>query len=242
MTQQFGLIGQHLAHSFSKDFFIDYFLQHNIDAVYDNFEMPDIASVTHFLASTNYSALNITIPYKQLIIPILQSCTPAATSIQAVNCIKKIGSAWHGTNTDIDGFWLSFAPYLQAHHTHALIIGNGGAAQAVKFVLRKLNIAFVVVTRASQIGAISFADLDAAVMHKYKIIINTTPLGMYPNTESCPPLPYEYLTAQHYLYDLVYNPTQTIFLQKGFYANTIIKNGQEMLEKQALAAWQWWNE
>jgi shikimate dehydrogenase len=242
MPAQFGLIGQSLSHSFSKVFFTDYFLQQQIDAGYNNYEAASIQDVEQLLQTTSVNCFNVTIPYKQSIVPLLAKCTPAATQILAVNCIKKIDNQWHGTNTDIDGFWLSFAPHLQQHHTHALIIGNGGAAQAVKFVLRKMNIPFAIVTRSSQIGAISFADLTADVMAKYSIVINTTPLGMHPNELSSPPIPYQYITSQHYLYDLVYNPTETIFLAHAKSANAIAINGLQMLEKQALAAWQWWNE
>jgi shikimate dehydrogenase len=242
MPTQFGLIGQSLSHSFSKTFFTDYFLQHQLDAVYTNYELTDIDTIAKLLQTTTCHFFNVTIPYKQSIVPLLQHCTPAAMQIQAVNCIKKINNNWHGTNTDIDGFWLSFAPHLQAHHSHALVIGNGGAAQAVKFVLRKLNIAFASVTRSSQIGTISFADITADVMAKYTIIINTTPLGMYPDVQSSPPIPYQFVTSKHYLYDLVYNPTETIFLAKAKVAKATAINGLDMLEKQALAAWQWWNE
>jgi shikimate dehydrogenase len=239
--QQFGLIGKSLEHSFSKQYFTDFFLENSIDAKYSNFNIASEADLQSFLQTTNAEFANVTIPYKQSIIKYLDAIDTVAEKVGAINCIKKINGNWVGTNTDVFGFQKSFKHFLQPNNTHAMIIGNGGAAQAIKFVLHQLNIPFVIVTRKSDLGTIHFADMDENIMNKYTIIINTTPLGMYPNVDSFPPIPYQYLTANHYLFDLVYNPLETLFLQKGKLANATCRNGFQMLEEQAKAAWDWWN-
>jgi shikimate dehydrogenase len=240
MLLQFGLIGQSLLHSFSKPFFTKLFLDKNINAVYNNYDIANEFELSEFLLHSDCTFCNVTMPYKIQIKNYLHALTPEAQLIESVNCIKKVDGKWIGNNTDAIGFLQSFVPYLQAHHTHALIIGNGGAAKAVKTVLRKLNIPFIVVARSAQIGCIGFADIDAAVMEKYKIIINTTPLGMYPEVQSLPPIPYQFITAAHLLFDLIYNPTETIFLKNGKQNGATTANGMQMLELQASAAWEWW--
>jgi shikimate dehydrogenase len=242
VQQQYGLIGQSLAHSFSKSFFTKLFFEKNIDAVYNNFNLANEMELLKFLQETECMFCNVTLPYKLMIKSYIPVVDKIANAIEAVNCIKKMDGIWHGTNTDVIGFEQSFAPHLQAYHTQAMIIGNGGAAQAVKYVLRKLNIPFVVVARTNAIGTINFVDLDDAVMDKYKIIINTTPLGMYPDMESAPPLPYHLLTSKHFLFDLIYNPAETKFLAAGNKVGATCINGLQMLELQAVAAWEWWGK
>jgi shikimate dehydrogenase len=242
MPIQYGLIGQSLSHSFSKSFFTTLFANQKIDANYSNFNLANEVELAEFLQQTECEFCNVTLPYKLIIKNYIPSVDAIAEDIGAVNCIKKKNGIWYGTNTDVFGFEKSFSPHLQAYHTQAMIIGNGGAAQAVKFVLRKLNIPFVIVARTSTIGSINFVDVDAAIMDRYKIIINTTPLGMFPDVESLPPLPYDLVTNKHFLYDLIYNPAETKFLANGNKVGATCVNGLQMLKMQAEAAWQWWGE
>jgi shikimate dehydrogenase len=242
MPTKYGLIGKSISHSFSQNFFTDFFLKSNVDGVYSNFDLDNESELDYFLQHTDCHFCNVTMPYKIIIQKYLHHIDAKAQSIHAVNCIKKIGGKWYGINTDIIGFEQSFSPNLQAHHTHAMVIGNGGASQAIQFVLRKLGIAFVVVSRTPIIGSISYSDVDAAIMDKYKIIINTTPLGMHPAVDSLPPLPYQLLSNKHYLFDLVYNPTETKFLWHGNQCGATCVNGWQMLQLQAMAAWEWWQK
>jgi shikimate dehydrogenase len=237
----YGLIGQSLEHSFSKTFFTNLFTQQNIEAQYQNYNLANEKELATFLSETNCNFCNITMPYKQIVHTYLDAVSEVGLHTEAINCIKKDRGRWIGTNTDVIGFQQSIVPLLKPHHQHALIIGNGGAAQAVKYVLRKLNIPFIVVARSAQIGCIGFADLTEEIILKYSLIINTTPLGMHPNTDASPPIPYQFITSNHLLYDLIYNPQETLFLKNGKANGAVIKNGLEMLELQALAAWDWWH-
>ena len=245
--QTYGLIGYPLSHSFSKRFFTAYFEKESIDAEYLNFEISDISLLLSVLEENpGLLGFNVTIPYKQAIIPYLESCDPKAAAINAVNTVKVDRSdgtiKLRGFNTDLIGFRDSIRPLLAPHHSHALVLGTGGASKAVVAVLAELSIHSLLVSRESKPGiTISYSDLTRKLLDEHTIIVNTTPLGTYPKIEGCPEIPFEYITDRHLLFDLVYNPTITQFLAKGAERGATIKNGYEMLELQALAAWKIWN-
>lgn len=236
----FGLIGFPLSHSFSKVFFADKFSKENISGcAYENFPIPSIEEFPGLWANyEELEGLNVTIPYKQAVIPYLDELSDAARAIGAVNCIRKKNGKLTGNNTDVTGFSRSLQPLLQPHHTKALVLGTGGAAKAVKYSLAQLGIAFSEVSRS---GPITYDALNESVMKEHTLIVNTTPLGMYPNELDAPPIPYEYTGAQHLFYDLIYNPAETQFMKNGAAQGATVKNGHEMLVLQAEASWEIWN-
>ena len=241
--RHFGLIGFPLSHSFSQGYFKDKFDQESIlDAQYDNYP---IASIHEFSSlwtmDESLEGLNVTIPYKKEVIPFLQFPSTVVKSIHACNCIRKFNGALFGYNTDVIGFEHSLLPFLKPHHTHALLLGTGGASAAVAWVLQKLNITFQIVSRAADAGKISYNQVTPTLLASHTLIINTSPLGMYPNVNEAPALPYEAIGDQHHLYDLVYNPSETLFLQKGKAQGASIQNGLAMLHIQAEKSWEIWN-
>ncbi|MBA4197540.1 MAG: shikimate dehydrogenase [Chitinophaga sp.] len=239
----YGLIGYPLSHSFSKKYFDEKFVHENItDAVFENFSIANIDLLKAILLREELQGFAITIPYKKEVIAFLHESNDVVQQINACNCVKITDGKLHGYNTDVIGFEKSFVQQLQPHHNKALILGTGGAAAAVEYVLRKLNIDYTFVSRTKQSDKLSYAELNETVMHEYPIIINTSPLGTYPNIDECPDLPYELLTAKHYLYDLVYNPHETKFLRLGKEKNCTTKNGYDMLVLQAEENWKIWNE
>lgn len=240
----FGLIGYPLSHSFSKGFFAEKFRKEGInDAIYENFPLEDISRFPALLEQQpDLRGLNVTIPYKEAVLPWLDELSPAAEQIRAVNCIQFHEGIRIGFNTDVMGFKRSLQPLLKPHHTNALVLGTGGAAKAVMFVLQELNIPYTVVSRTAQSGLITYDTLDKDIMAAHTIIINTSPLGMYPQTDAAPPIPYDLIGKHHLLYDLIYNPAETLFLQKGAAKGAAVKNGHEMLVLQAEASWDIWNE
>ena len=240
MTAQYGLIGYPLSHSFSPTYFNEKFVMENIDARYNAYAIPSVEDLKTLLKEyPQLKGLNVTIPYKEQVLPLLNEIDVAAREIGAVNCIKIEVGKLIGYNTDHIGFAESLKPLLQPQHTHALVLVTGWAAKDVMYALLKLGIEYKIVSRSG--GDIQYADVDEEVMNKHKLIINTTPLGMYPAIDIAPEIPYEYLTKEHLLYDLVYNPEETLFLQKGKQQGAAIKNGYEMLILQAEASWQIWN-
>ncbi len=247
MKRKFGLIGFPLSHSFSRKFFTGKFAEEAIDAEYLNFEIPGINELKQLIdAHPNLEGLNVTIPYKEQVISFLDQIDDSAMQIKAVNTIKIHRSGQkitlHGFNTDIHGFQQSIRPLLQEYHHKALVLGTGGASKAVVKALENLHIDSILVSRnPEEKGEISYDELDEDVMESYKIIINTTPIGTYPNIEGCPAIPFEWITPRHLLFDLVYNPEITEFLKQGGKRGATIKNGLEMLHLQALAAWDIWN-
>jgi len=239
----YGLIGYPLSHSFSKGFFAEKFQREGITGcVYENFPLTSISELPALLERKDLYGINVTIPYKEAVLPFLDEFSPAAEQIKAVNCIRLQAGKRKGFNTDVIGFKRSLLPLIKPHHTHALVLGTGGAAKAVMFVLETLNIPFTVVSRSAQPGTVAYEAVDAAVIEMHTIIINTSPVGMYPQTDAAPALPYETITRHHLLYDLIYNPAETLFLQKGAAKGAVTKNGHEMLVLQAEASWEIWNE
>lgn len=247
MKRKFGLIGFPLSHSFSRKFFTDKFSDEGTDAEYLNFELENISQLSHLIAShPNLEGLNVTIPYKEQVTKFLDYTDETADQIHAVNTIRICRSghhvSLHGYNTDIHGFQESIRPLIQKYHHKALVLGTGGASKAVVKALENLRIDTILVSRnPEEKGELSYNDLDEDVMENYKIIVNTTPIGTYPNEEGCPAIPFELITPRHLLFDLVYNPDVTEFLKQGKKHGATIKNGLEMLHLQALASWDIWN-
>lgn len=242
-TKTYGLIGKKLSHSFSADFFNRKFKREKIEAEYLNFELPTIKAIEMiFVEYPNLRGLNVTIPYKEAVVPYLDELSPAAEEAGAVNTIQFKGHKRIGHNTDVIGFEASLKPLLKPYHQKALVLGTGGAAKAVVYVLRKLGIAYQLVSRKAGANQITYDEVTPKTIEEYSLIINTTPLGMAPHLDAAPELPYEAIGPRHLLYDLIYNPEATLFLQKGKAQGAPTKNGLEMLEKQALAAWGIWNE
>jgi shikimate dehydrogenase len=241
----YGLIGYPLGHSFSQKYFTEKFLKLEItDCRYDVFPLPDINDFILLVKNNaQLCGLNITIPHKQNIISFLDDKTHLPKGLSACNCIKIVKGKLIGYNTDVIGFEMSLKEFLAPQHTNALILGNGGAAEAVKFVLEKLGITYKVVSRSLRKDShITYADLDEAEIKNNLLIVNTTPLGTFPNVNDCPLIPYSHLTSKHYLFDLVYNPAKTLFLQKGEERGAAVKNGFDMLVIQAEESWKIWNE
>ncbi len=242
----FGLIGFPLTHSFSQRYFTEKFANEQInDAQYLNFPLDDIEDLKTLLHQRNdLVGLNVTIPYKEQVIPYLYSCNEIVNEIQACNCIKIIDDKLFGFNTDVEGFRISLQKKLKPHHTRALVLGEGGAAKAVAYALKQLDISYLTVSRRGNnaAGSVQYHQLNDEMMEEFTLIINTTPLGMAPNIEQAPQIPYSALTPRHYLFDVVYNPAKTMFLQLGEDKGAAIENGLEMLTLQAEAAWKIWNE
>lgn len=241
--KRFGLLGYPLTHSFSQKYFTEKFEQEGIaDAVYENFSLAQIDDLQTVLKQYgDLCGLNVTIPYKKQVLTFLSDASAAVKEMGACNCIRVRDGKLFGYNTDVVGFKESLKPFLQPHHRQALILGTGGASAAVEFVLKGLNIPYCFVSRTAEGKTISYEMMDASIMDTHHLIINTTPLGMYPDTEKCPAIPYQYLTAQHHLYDLIYNPAETKFLANGKVMGASTQNGQEMLVLQAEESWRIWN-
>ncbi len=244
--KQFGLIGYPLGHSFSKKYFEDKFAKgHLVDCNFELYPLAQIEAYESLIAEEpNLAGLAVTIPYKEKVIPFLTKITDAAKEIGAVNCIQFDNDETIGYNTDVIGFENSLLPLLQPHHTNALVLGTGGASKAVQYVLKKMGIQFLLVSRNKvQIGnGITYNEINEAIMQANLLVINCTPLGMSPNEDAMPALPYQYLTTKHLLYDLIYKPEKTIFLQEGEKHEAAIKNGFEMLILQAEENWKIWNK
>lgn len=237
--RKFGLIGRNISYSFSQKYFADKFKRESIeDASYEIFDLNSIEEIEKIFQIKDLTGLNVTIPYKEEILNYLDELDPISKEIGAVNCIKIQNGKKTGFNTDALGFEKSLIPHLEFHHQNALILGDGGAAKAIKFVLNKHLIHFETVTRT---GNLKFKDLTKEKVQDHYLIINCTPLGTYPNVEECPPIPYEYLNSQHFLYDLIYNPEKTKFLELGEKSGAKSKNGFEMLVLQAEKSWEIWN-
>ncbi|WP_417885611.1 shikimate dehydrogenase family protein [Zunongwangia sp.] len=241
--KHFGLLGKNIDYSFSRGYFSEKFQKENINADYSNFDIADISEFPLLLEkSTNFAGLNVTIPYKVAIIDFLDDLAEEAKAIQAVNVIKfELGGKLIGYNTDFIGFRDSIRPYLQPQHTHALILGTGGASKAIAYALKTLGISYKFVSRTPKKNQFSYTELTKEILLKYSLLINTTPLGTYPDIKNCPDIPYQFITNNHLVYDLIYNPSVTSFMQKSKDNGATAVNGQNMLELQAEAAWRIWN-
>ena len=242
MPQLYGLIGYPLTHSFSPDHFNRKFAEEGIHAQYRSFPIATIKEYPQLLeAHKRLAGLNVTIPYKEAVIPYLHQLDAVATAVGAVNCIQIENGVTTGYNTDVTGFERSLVPLLQPHHGRALVLGTGGSARAVSYVLKKLGIAITEVSRSSALGLLTYRDLTPDIVRAHPMIINTTPSGMYPNIGAFPPIPYEALDDKHLLYDLIYNPAETLFLKHGKQQGASTKNGMEMLILQADACRDIWH-
>ncbi|MEO6894631.1 MAG: shikimate dehydrogenase [Ginsengibacter sp.] len=241
----YGLIGRSLGHSFSENYFSEKFKKENIDdSQYRNFEIKDLQKeIPALKLKSELKGLNVTIPYKTDIISFLDEMTDECREINACNCIKIIDGKWVGFNTDVTGFEKSFKPHLKPIHKKAFILGTGGASNAVAFVLKKLGIEFLKISRSKNQSSfiISYDEISGEMMNEYQIVINTSPLGTFPNMSECPSLPYEAITSQHYFFDLVYNPPKTLFLSLAEKRGATIENGSQMLAIQAEESWKIWN-
>ena len=245
--KKYGLIGYPLKHSFSIGYFNEKFKSEGIDAEYINFEIPDIKDFTAIIdQNPNLCGLNVTIPYKEQVIPFLDELDKDTAAIGAVNVIKIIRQKGKvklvGYNSDIIGFSQSIKPLLKEHHKKALILGAGGAAKAIFHGLKNLGVEGTYVSRTKEPGKLIYEELTPEIMAENTIIVNCTPVGMFPNDAFCPDIPYELLTPHHLLYDLIYNPDTTLFMKKGAQKGAKTKNGLEMLLLQAFAGWEIWNK
>lgn len=241
----YGLIGYPLGHSFSRSYFAEKFQAEGIDAEYLNFEIPSAEMLLQVVKEhPTLRGLNCTIPHKEAIIPLLDRLSPEAERIGAVNVIKVSHGKLIGYNSDVIGFTESLRPLLQAHHRKALILGTGGASKAVRAGLEALGIEWRYVSRTPMEGHFTYQYLHdhEEVMEQYTVIVNCSPVGMYPHTDKCPNIPYHKLGERHLLFDLIYNPYVTLFMEKGEERGATTKNGLEMLHLQAEASWRFWNE
>jgi len=240
-----GLVGKSLNHSFSKSYFEKKFNEQGIlDCSYENFELQSIEEIKSLLTKKGLRGLNVTIPYKETVIPFLDELSDEAKKIGAVNCINIVNGRSIGHNTDVYGFSQSIKPFLDVNHQRALILGTGGASKAVAFALAKIGLeVFFVTSKKEKEGTNTFfyPEINDRVMSAFKFIVNTTPLGTFPNIEECPPLPYQLFTNTHFAYDLVYNPAQSTFLRQAHEHGAITMNGLSMLQLQAEKSWEIWN-
>lgn len=247
MTELYGLIGYPLGHSFSAKYFAEKFAAQGINAAYRNFAIETIDLLPGILKSNpTLRGFNVTIPYKQQVMRYLDSIDETAGIIGAVNavCVSRTGNdiKLMGHNADVIGFTESLRPLLKPQHKNALVLGTGGASKAVVYGLRQLGIKPQYVSRTRREGIIAYEDITPETLGEYKLIVNCTPLGMFPNVNSAPNIPYHALTPEHLLYDLVYNPEETLFLRKGREQGAAVKNGIDMLHLQAEASWNFWNK
>lgn len=242
---KYGLIGYPLGHSFSRTYFNQKFEDERLDATYENYEIATVDALPEVIdTNPELKGLNVTIPYKEKVMEYLDTVSPEARSIGAVNVIKitrqEGKTTLKGFNSDVIGFTQSIEPMLEKYHKKALILGTGGASKAVDFAFKSLGLETLKVSRSQKEGTIQYKDVTPEVVEEYNVIVNCTPCGMYPKTEECPALPYEALNGKNILYDLIYNPDTTLFIKKGKEHGATVKNGLEMLLLQAFASWKFW--
>lgn len=240
----YGLLGKNIEYSFSRTFFKEKFEKQQLHHCrYVNFDIEEIELLSTILEQyPNLKGFNVTIPYKQAIIPYLDELSETAKEIGAVNCVKVTNQRLIGHNTDAYGFQKTIEKILKPNYKKALILGSGGASRAVKFALKKIGISFHLVSRNPKDGALSYTELNEALLAEYQIIINTTPLGTFPKVEDCPPIPYPFITSNHLVMDLIYNPEKTLFLKNTEARGATILNGLDMLINQAEKSWDIWNQ
>jgi shikimate dehydrogenase len=242
----FGLIGFPLSHSFSQKYFAQKFNDEGItDAGYRNFPLQTISELPTLLrAEPDLAGLNVTIPYKQQVISFLDDKNTIVEKTRACNCIRILNGKLHGFNTDAIGFEVSLKKKLLPRHSPALVLGTGGASKSVEYVLQQLGISYKLVSRnpLPDSGQLGYAEIDRRMIRSHPLIINTSPVGMFPHIEEYPALPYADITSDHYLFDLIYNPAETLFLRKGKEQGALIANGYDMLVIQAEESWRIWNQ
>lgn len=244
--KKYGLIGYPLGHSFSMGYFNEKFKNEAINAVYENFEIPDIQDITTVIGSNpDLAGFNVTIPYKEKVMDYLDYIAPEAAEIGAVNVVKVTHNGERavlkGFNSDVVGFVHSIKPLLRPLHKKALVLGTGGASKAVEYGLRKLGLETIKVSRTEKDNTITYGQVTSELLSEYKVIVNCTPCGMAPHFDECPNLPYDSIDDSFLLYDLIYNPEETLFLRKGKEKDATVKNGLEMLLLQAEEGWNIWN-
>lgn len=241
----FGLVGKDISYSFSRAYFKQKFKDYHLDYSYKNFDLDHIHKIDDLIKNTpNLKGLNVTIPYKEVVIPYLDKLDKKAEKIGAVNTIRITRyQKLIGYNTDYYGFKKSLEPLLKPYHKHALILGTGGASKAIAYALKKLRIQFDYVSRTEKSGVkFLYSDLSDEIISSYHIIINCTPIGTFPKVNECPDIPYDAISEQHILYDLIYNPVQTKFLSCGDVKGATTINGLEMLKLQAEKSWEIWQK
>ena len=242
----FGLIGKPLVHSFSQRYFTQKFQEESIDAAYGLYELDKIEDLKLLLQQKVFSGLNVTIPYKQSVLSYLSEFDETARAVGAVNVIKFVRRSGEvvlkGYNSDVIGFHDSLVPLLRPYHKRALVFGTGGASKAVEYVLRRLGIEVQLVSRQAKDSVLSYEQITPEVLQSYQLLVNTTPLGTFPHVDTCVDIPYQNITNKHLLYDLVYNPQETLFLRHGKERGAQVMNGYAMLRGQAEAAWEIWNK
>lgn len=242
----FGLIGKPLVHSFSQHYFTQKFQEESIDAAYGLYELDKIEDLKLLLQQKAFSGLNVTIPYKQSVLPYLAELDETARAVGAVNVIKFVRRSGEvvlkGYNSDVIGFHDSLVPLLRPYHKRALVFGTGGASKAVEYVLRRLGIEVQLVSRQAKDSVLSYEQITPEVLQSYQLLVNATPLGTFPHVDTCVDIPYQNITNKHLLYDLVYNPQETLFLRYGKERGAQVMNGYAMLRGQAEAAWGIWNK
>lgn len=242
-NKKYGLIGESLGHSFSEAYFQKKFSKNVIAATYTNFELENSALIKELLSYTDCSGFNVTIPYKEKIIQFLEELDPVSSAVGAVNTVKRTASGWKGFNTDVFGFKQMIKPFFKSHHERALILGTGGASKAVAHVLEELGCKVVYLSRNPENEfEFGYTEVNEQMLKSCKIIVNTTPIGTFPNVSEKPAIPYEYITNQHLCIDLIYNPEKTTFLELSEKQGAWVLNGKTMLEQQAEKSWEIWNE
>jgi shikimate dehydrogenase len=239
----YGLIGYPLGHSFSKEYFTGKFKREGLPANYELFPLQAIDEMDILIKNhPGLKGLNVTIPFKQAVLKKLDDVSGIPPGVKACNCIKIVKGKTYGFNTDVTGFERSIEPHLKNHEHKALVLGDGGAAEAVKYVFEKHRIDHMIVSRKQGGGpSMRYEELDEDIISRHLIIVNTTPVGMYPSVDSCPDIPYDAIGDKHFLFDLIYNPAKTLFLQKGEERGARIQNGYGMLVIQAEESWRIWN-
>jgi shikimate dehydrogenase len=243
IKKKYGLIGKSLGHSFSRTYFTHKFKILEIDSVYENFEFETIEDLSKFLETTDCKGFNVTIPYKETILSLVNRLEEVAQEVGAVNTLKKVDGVWFGYNTDVFGFKQMIKPFFKSHHERAIILGTGGASKAVAYVLENLGCEVIFISRnPKKENEFSYEDINKQMLSSCKIVVNTTPVGTFPNSEEKPQIPYEFITEMHLCIDLTYNPSKTAFLDSCEKKRAWILNGKTMLEQQAEKSWQIWNE
>lgn len=238
---EFGLVGKTLGHSFSKSYFEEKFQREGIEGTFKNFELAEITQIETVFSISDLKGLSVTIPYKEVIIPYLDGLSEEAAAIGAVNCISFQNGKKTGHNTDAFGFHQMIKPFLTNEHERAIILGTGGASKAVAYVLKKIGLNVISVSRNPQNGQFSYDQINEHMLKACKVVVNCTPLGTFPDVDACVPFPFEFLTESHLCIDLIYNPEETKFLRESKTNGATTLNGLSMLKEQANKAWEIWN-